>query len=128
MCGIAGFTGCDRDLLTRMLDSMVHRGPDGFGVEVNQHISMGMRRLAIVDIDGGNQPLYSEDRGLALINNGEIYNAPELRIELEALGHHFLTDHSDTEVILRGYQQWGEDVVSHLIGMFAFAIWNSHIR
>src|SRR5487761_1867188 len=125
MCGIAGFTGSDRELLGRMLDSIVHRGPDGFGMEVNEHVSMGMRRLAIVDIEGGNQPLYSDDRRLALVNNGEIYNAPELRRELESKGHHFVTDHSDTEVILRGYEEWGQDVVIHLTGMFAFALWDS---
>ncbi|HSP65131.1 MAG TPA: asparagine synthase (glutamine-hydrolyzing), partial [Candidatus Deferrimicrobium sp.] len=125
MCGIAGFTGVDRDLLGRMLDSMVHRGPDGFGVEVNEHFSMGMRRLAIIDIEGGNQPIYTDDHRLALINNGEIYNAPELRAELEAKGHRFSTDHSDTEVILRGYEEWGQDVVSRLTGMFAFALWDS---
>ena len=125
MCGIAGFTGSDRELLGRMLDSIVHRGPDGFGMEVNEHVSMGMRRLAIVDIEGGNQPLYSDDRRLALVNNGEIYNAPELRRELESKGHHFVTDHSDTEVILRGYEEWGQDVVIHLTGMFAFAIWDA---
>jgi asparagine synthase (glutamine-hydrolysing) len=125
MCGIAGFTGVDHDLMGRMLDSMVHRGPDGFGVEANEHFSIGMRRLAIVDIEGGNQPLYSEGRRLALINNGEIYNAPELRSELEARGHRFSTDHSDTEVILRGYEEWGQDVVTHLTGMFAFALWDS---
>jgi asparagine synthase (glutamine-hydrolysing) len=125
MCGIAGFTGVDQQLLGRMLDSMVHRGPDGFGVEVNEHISMGMRRLAIVDIEGGNQPLYTDDHRLALICNGEIYNAPELRVELENKGHHFGTDHSDTEVILRGYQEWGQEVVTHLTGMFAFALWDA---
>jgi asparagine synthase (glutamine-hydrolysing) len=125
MCGIAGFTGVDQQLLGRMLDSMVHRGPDGFGVEVNAHISMGMRRLAIVDIEGGNQPLYTDDHRLALICNGEIYNAPELRMELESKGHRFGTDHSDTEVILRGYEEWGHDVVSHLTGMFAFALWDA---
>jgi asparagine synthase (glutamine-hydrolysing) len=125
MCGIAGFTGVDRELLGRMLDSMVHRGPDGFGVEVNEHISMGMRRLAIVDIDTGNQPLYNADHTLALIFNGEIYNAPELRVELDRAGHAFSTDHSDTEVILRGYEEWGQDVVTHLTGMFAFALWDA---
>jgi asparagine synthase (glutamine-hydrolysing) len=125
MCGIAGFTGVDQELLGRMLNSMVHRGPDGFGVEVNDHFSMGMRRLAIVDIEGGDQPLYTEDHRLALICNGEIYNAPELRVELEGKGHRFATDHSDTEVILRGYEEWGQDVVTHLTGMFAFAVWDS---
>ncbi len=128
MCGIAGFTGVDEGLLSRMLDSMVHRGPDGFGVEVNEHISMGMRRLAIIDIEGGNQPIYTDDRRLALVCNGEIYNAPELRAELERKGHRFSTDHSDTEVVLRGYEEWGQDVVTHLVGMFAFALWDSTHR
>jgi asparagine synthase (glutamine-hydrolysing) len=128
MCGIAGFSGIDQELMGRMLDSMVHRGPDGFGVEVNEHFSIGMRRLAIVDIDGGNQPLYTDDHRLALINNGEIYNARELRAELESKGHRFATDHSDTEVILRGYEEWGQGVVTHLAGMFAFALWDSTHR
>jgi asparagine synthase (glutamine-hydrolysing) len=125
MCGIAGFTGSNRELLGRMLDSIIHRGPDGVGMEVNEHVSIGMRRLAIVDIDGGNQPLYNDDRSIALINNGEIYNAPELRRDLEAAGRRFVTDHSDTEVILRGYEEWGQDVVTHLTGMFAFVIWDA---
>ncbi|HZT96969.1 MAG TPA: asparagine synthase (glutamine-hydrolyzing) [Chloroflexota bacterium] len=125
MCGIAGFLGRDKDLLGRMLDSIVHRGPDGFGIEVNDHVSIGMRRLAIVDVETGDQPLYNGDRTLALIFNGEIYNAPVLRPELQAKGHHFSTDHSDTEVILRGYEEWGEDVVLHLAGMFAFALWDA---
>jgi len=125
MCGIAGFTGIDQDLMGRMLDSIVHRGPDGFGIDVNEHFTLGMRRLAIVDIAGGNQPLYTEDHRLSLICNGEIYNAPGLRLELERKGHRFSTDHSDTEVILRGYEEWGRDVVTHLAGMFAFALWDS---
>src|ERR1700694_1257614 len=128
MCGIAGFSGIDQELMGRMLDSMVHRGPDGFGVEANEHFSIGMRRLAIVDIEGGNQPLYTDDHRLALINNGEIYNARELRAQLERKGHRFATDHSDTEVILRGYEEWGQDVVAHLTGMFAFALWDSTRR
>ncbi|MBV8444694.1 MAG: asparagine synthase (glutamine-hydrolyzing) [Candidatus Dormibacteraeota bacterium] len=117
-------TGRDEALLSRMLAVMVHRGPDGSGVEINDQVSLGMRRLAIVDIDTGDQPLYSADRRVALVFNGEIYNAPELRRELSARGHAFTTDHSDTEVILRGYEQWGEDVVDHLTGMFAFAVWD----
>jgi asparagine synthase (glutamine-hydrolysing) len=101
---------------------MVHRGPDGAGRDVGAHFSIGMRRLAIIDVGGGDQPLYSDDGNLALVFNGEIYNHRELRRELERRGHRFVTDHSDTEVILRGYEEWGGDVVDHLIGMFAFAI------
>lgn len=122
MCGIVGFAGTDPDLLERMCRSIVHRGPDGQGVQVGPHFSIGMRRLAIVDLATGDQPLYSADRNLALVFNGEIYNAPELRRTLEAKGHRFVTDHSDTEVILRGYEEWGHRVVDHLAGMFAFAI------
>src|SRR6266550_9634088 len=122
MCGIAGFAGSDRERLEAMLRSIVHRGPDGQGVEVGEHFSIGMRRLAIVDVATGDQPLYSDDRNLALVFNGEIYNAPELRRELETKGRHFVTDHSDTEVILRGFEEWGPQVVDHLTGMFAFAI------
>ena len=105
-----------------MLRSIVHRGPDGQGIDVGEHFSIGMRRLAIVDVATGGQPLYSEDRNLALVFNGEIYNAPELRHELEARGRRFVTDHSDTEVILRGFEEWGPQVVDRLTGMFAFAI------
>jgi asparagine synthase (glutamine-hydrolysing) len=125
MCGIAGFSGSDPELLERMLRSIVHRGPDGQGTEVGAHFSIGMRRLAIVDVATGDQPLYSDDRNLALVFNGEIYNARELRHELEGRGRHFVTDHSDTEVILRGFEEWGPDVVEHLTGMFAFAISDS---
>src|SRR5437016_5838810 len=112
MCGIAGVSRSDRDLLSRMLDVIVHRGPDGAGMEVNAHVSIGIRRLAIVDIETGNQPMYSHDRALALVFNGEIYNAPGLRAELQAKGRAFTSDHSDTEVILRGYEEWGRDVVT----------------
>ena len=124
MCGIAGISRPDRDLLSRMLDVIVHRGPDGCGMEVNEHVAIGIRRLAIVDLETGNQPLYSQDRALALVFNGEIYNAPELRTELQGKGRSFTTDHSDTEVILRGYEEWGRSVVTHLTGMFAIALWD----
>jgi len=122
MCGIAGFAGSDRERLAAMLRSIVHRGPDGEGADVGEHFSIGMRRLAIVDVATGDQPMYSDDRNLALVFNGEIYNAPELRVALVARGRTFVTDHSDTEVILRGYEEWGPRVVDHLTGMFAFAI------
>ncbi|HEY5171008.1 MAG TPA: asparagine synthase (glutamine-hydrolyzing) [Acidimicrobiia bacterium] len=122
MCGIAGFAGSDPELLEQMLRSIVHRGPDGQGTDVGTHFSIGMRRLAIIDVATGDQPLYSDDRNLALVFNGEIYNHAELRRELERRGRRFVTDHSDTEVILRGFEEWGRSVVDHLTGMFAFAI------
>jgi asparagine synthase (glutamine-hydrolysing) len=128
MCGIAGFLGRDGELLSRMLTSIVHRGPDDWGAEVNDHVSIGMRRLSIIDVETGRQPLYSDDGAVALVYNGEIYNAPELRGRLEALGHAFSTDHADSEVVLRGYEHWGREVVSHLTGMFAFAIWDGRQR
>lgn len=127
MCGIAGFSGADPELLDRMLDSILHRGPDGSGTEVNDRWSLGMRRLAIVDPEQGHQPIYG-DSGVCLVFNGEIYNARELRAALEARGRRFTTDHSDTEVILRGYEEWGREVVEHLVGMFAFAIWDPERR
>jgi asparagine synthase (glutamine-hydrolysing) len=122
MCGIVGFSGSDPELMERMLRSIVHRGPDGQGIDAGPHFSIGMRRLAIIDVATGDQPLYSDDRNLALVYNGEIYNHAELRRELEARGRRFVTDHSDTEVVLRGYEEWGHDVVDHLVGMFAFAV------
>src|SRR3954447_9473092 len=122
MCGIVGFAGSDSDRLEAMLRSIVHRGPAGQGTEVGRHFSIGMRRLAIIDVATGDQPLYSDDRNLALVFNGEIYNHAELRRELEARGRRFVTDHSDTEVILRGFEEWGRNVVDHLTGMFAFAV------
>lgn len=122
MCGIAGFAGSDAELLERMLRSIVHRGPDGQGTDVGRHFSIGMRRLAIIDVATGDQPLYSDDGNLALVFNGEIYNHAELRRELQAKGRTFVTDHSDTEVILRGFEEWGPSVVDRLTGMFAFAI------
>src|SRR5664279_2096397 len=122
MCGIAGFAGSDPELLEQMLRSIVHRGPDGQGTDIGKHFSIGMRRLAIIDVATGDQPLFSDDKNLALVFNGEIYNHEELRHELEAKGRRFVTDHSDTEVILRGYEEWGPAIVEHLVGMFAFAI------
>ncbi|MCU1468468.1 MAG: asparagine synthase (glutamine-hydrolyzing) [Actinomycetia bacterium] len=122
MCGIVGFAGSDPALLEQMLRSIVHRGPDGQGTDMGRHFSIGMRRLAIIDVATGDQPLYSDDGNLALVFNGEIYNHVELRRELQQRGRRFVTDHSDSEVILRGFEEWGRNVVDHLTGMFAFAI------
>jgi len=132
MCGIAGILAVrngavDEPRLLRMRDTMVSRGPDGAGVwhDAARRIGLAHRRLSIVDLSAaGAQPMATEDGLLQLVYNGEVYNHVELRRELEALGHHF---HSrcDTEVILRGFRQWGEKLLDRLIGMFAFAIWDA---
>jgi asparagine synthase (glutamine-hydrolysing) len=134
MCGIAGAianprSGVDRDTLGRMLDSLAHRGPDGHGIEelaasTGQRVLLGHRRLAIIDPVGAKQPMCDAAAGLALTFNGEIYNFRALRGRLEALGARFHLD-SDTEVLLKAYQYWGEECVSQLRGMFAFAIWDA---
>ena len=125
MCGIYGFSGFEDDgLLAKMAVKTFHRGPDGMGEFHGENFSMGMRRLAIVDLEGGIQPVYNEDRTLAVCYNGEIYNHIELRRELEAKGHTFSTDHSDTEVIVHGYEEWGTDCVKRFNGMFAFCLYD----
>lgn len=125
MCGIFGFAGFERpELLRRMADSIRHRGPDGEGFFQHGRFSMGMRRLSIIDLAGGGQPIYNEDRSLAVCFNGEIYNYLELTRELEEKGHRFRT-HSDTEVLVHAYEQWGEDCLQHLNGMFAFALYDT---
>ena len=130
MCGIVGIVSprqgrVDADLLVHMRDTMSHRGPDGSGVWVDRARGVGLahRRLSIVDLsEAGAQPMATEDGGLTIVYNGEVYNHQDLRKELEALGHRFRS-RTDTEVILHGYRQWGEAVLDRLIGMFAFAIW-----
>lgn len=129
MCGITGIfdrTGnpVDRQLLDAMTGTMSHRGPDGDGRFIDHEVGLGHRRLSIIDLGGGAQPLSNEDRTLQIVFNGEIYNFIELRKELEAFGHQFKT-RSDTEVIVHAYEQWGKDCVSRFNGMFAFAIWDS---
>lgn len=133
MCGIAGWIGPpaahrDQHTLRQMLDTMAHRGPDGEGVYVGaaangEQVLLGHRRLAIIDPVGSPQPMVDPAAGLALTFNGEIYNFRALRAELVAQGYVFHRD-SDTEVLLRAYQHWGSEVVHHLRGMFAFALWD----
>jgi asparagine synthase (glutamine-hydrolysing) len=125
MCGIAGFAGHgERADLVRMTDAMQHRGPDGGGFDVHEPsgVHLGHRRLAVIDIAGGFQPMLSRDHAFSIVFNGEIYNFRELRTELEALGARFETDHSDTEVVLQGYRFWGEAICERLNGMWAFVI------
>jgi asparagine synthase (glutamine-hydrolysing) len=127
MCGIFGFSGFTQEgLLARMGDALAHRGPDGRGSYQDEpnRFFMGMRRLAIIDLDGGSQPIYNEDRSLAVCFNGEIYNYIELHDQLVDKGHAFRT-RSDTEVIVHAYEEWGRDCVKQFNGMFAFALHDS---
>lgn len=131
MCGIAGFLGCgDRGDLEAMTSRLAHRGLDaeGFFIEQDRGIYLGHRRLSIVDLGGGAQPMASADGRIVVVFNGEIYNHVELRKQLSEKGHHFLTDHSDTEVLLHGWREWGEDLPGRLNGMWAFALWDRDRR
>jgi asparagine synthase (glutamine-hydrolysing) len=125
MCGICGVAGGDaaagRELIQRMCAAMVHRGPDDEGSVQLDGVTLGIRRLSIIDIDGGHQPMPNEDSMVWAVQNGEIYNYLELRALLVAAGHSFNTQ-SDTEVLVHGYEQWGEGMVERLNGMFAFAV------
>ncbi len=127
MCGIVGFVGPgDADDLRAMTAALVHRGPDahGYHVDPTSAVYLGHRRLSILDIAGGVQPMHSADGRYCVIYNGEIYNFRELRAELETAGHVFATDHSDTEVLIHGYVAWGQSLPRRLNGMFAFAIYD----
>jgi len=127
MCGIAGFVGeGDERTLRAMSDAMIHRGPDGSGAFIDEakRVFLAHRRLAVLDIAGGDQPMWNEDGRIGIIFNGEIYNHPELRRELVAKGHVFRSDHSDTEVLVHGYEEWGAELPLRLNGMFAFAIYD----
>ncbi|MEM2169636.1 MAG: asparagine synthase (glutamine-hydrolyzing) [Candidatus Bathyarchaeia archaeon] len=124
MCGIAGFNFEDKPLLRRMCNVLIHRGPDDEGLYVDKGISLGNRRLSIIDIEGGRQPIYNEDESLVVTYNGEIYNFQELRTELEEVGHRFYTN-TDTEVIVHSYEEYGERCLNRFNGMFAFALWDA---
>jgi asparagine synthase (glutamine-hydrolysing) len=127
MCGIAGFVGPgDRGVLQRMTDAIRHRGPDAEGhwIEESTGVHLGFRRLSIIDLSGGSQPMWTADGALGVTFNGEIYNHVALRKELQAAGCQFLTDHSDTEVLLHAYRQWGDSFVERLNGMWAFVIYD----
>ena len=126
MCGIAGFISparADAAALAPMLARIAHRGPDGQETFVEGPAALGHCRLAIIDLQGGAQPLYSEDKNFVVVFNGEIYNYRELTAELTALGHTFAT-RTDTEVLLHGWEQWGRELLPRLRGMFAFALWD----
>ena len=127
MCGIAGFVNKNinnkQEIIKKMADKIAHRGPDGEGYYIDDTIALAHRRLAIIDLSTGNQPMYNKDKTLVIVFNGEIYNFLDLKKELKDKGYKF-QNKSDTEVIINGYQEWGKDVVKHLRGMFAFAIWD----
>jgi asparagine synthase (glutamine-hydrolysing) len=128
MCGICGFAGPgDESALAAMNGRMAHRGPDGQGTSHHPRhgLHLGHRRLAIVDIVSGAQPMATLDGGLCVTFNGEIYNHQELRRELEAKGHRFQTSHCDTEVLLHGYREWGQGLTERLSGMWAFALYDA---
>lgn len=132
MCGIAGlYAGREarpsRDLLARMAGELAHRGPDGVGLYLDDRFGMVNTRLSIIDLEGGDQPLPNEDGSLWVMQNGEIYNHPELTEELRALGHRFRT-RSDTEVIVHAYEEWGEGCLDRLNGEFAFVVWDRNRR
>ena len=128
MCGIVAFVDNEDpkvkdSLIRKMKNRIIHRGPDSEGQYVDENVALGFRRLSFIDVKSGNQPIFNEDNSMAIEFNGEIYNFKELREELIDLGHTFKT-HADTEVILHGYEQWGDDVLKRLRGMFAFVIWD----
>src|SRR5919198_293445 len=138
MCGIAGFVESSataspleaearQDLIARMCSVIRHRGPDDQGALVDNGVALGMRRLSIIDLSTGHQPIHNEDRTVWIVFNGEVYNFRELRRELAAAGHRFYTS-SDTEVIVHAYEQWGTGAVARLRGMFGFALWDARSR
>jgi asparagine synthase (glutamine-hydrolysing) len=133
MCGIAGVVSATREsditeaLVRQMCDQIVHRGPDDEGIYVADGAGLGMRRLSIIDLSGGHQPVFNEDRSAWIAYNGEVYNFPELRPELEKRGHRFYT-RTDTEVIIHLYEEMGADCVQKLRGMFGLAIYDKHKR
>lgn len=129
MCGISGLISlstineADSSVVKEMNQLLHHRGPDSEGIFVAEHVMLAMRRLSIIDLAGGQQPLFNEDLDIAIVCNGEIYNHHELRGELEALGHHF-SSHSDVETIVHAYEEYGIECLAKLRGMFAFALWD----
>jgi asparagine synthase (glutamine-hydrolysing) len=132
MCGICGIASSDgsvdRDRLAAMSETLRHRGPDSEGVFVEGGAGLAARRLAIIDLETGDQPISNEDGTCVVVQNGEIYNHAELRRELERAGHRFRTDHSDTEILVHAYEQWGTSFAARLRGMFAIAVWDAPER
>src|SRR5882724_3811373 len=128
ICGIASGRGAvDRERLGRMAATLVHRGPDSEGMHVDGPVGIAARRLAIIDLTGGDQPIANEDGSIVVVQNGEIYNYRELMHELERAGHRFRS-RCDTEVLVHGYEQWGATLWERLRGMFAVAVWDARER
>src|SRR3982751_2135216 len=135
MCGIAGWVKLDTNdptpnseaVLHSMCDRIVHRGPDSEGLWIDDNVALGMRRLSIIDLKTGDQPVFSEDRSIVAMQNGELYNYREVRTELEKHGHHFTTQ-TDTEIIPHLYEHYGDAFVERINGMFAIALWDSQKR
>lgn len=127
MCGITGFVGKQEnkeEILEKMMDVIKHRGPDSEGKYITEEVAFGFRRLSIIDLESGSQPMFNEDGEIALIFNGEIYNSPELRERFKKKGHVF-SNRSDSETLIHGYEEYGEKLVHQLRGMFGFAIWDN---
>src|ERR1700687_4118473 len=126
ICGVIGFKHTDQAeaITRRMMEAIRHRGPDEDGLPVAPSAALGMRRLSIIDLSGGHQPVFNEAGNVAVVFNGEIYNYQQWRGTLEGRGHAFRT-HSDTEVIVHAFEEWGEDCLRELRGMFAFALWDA---
>src|SRR5207249_4147439 len=130
MCGIVGIVESsgrpvNQSWLEAMNGSIRHRGPDEDGFYVNGAVGLGMRRLSIIDVEGGHQPVHNEDKTIWAVFNGEIYNYKEIRESLEKLGHYFQT-HSDTETLVHLYEEYGEEGINRLRGMFAYALWDEN--
>ena len=131
MCGICGIVShspnfrIDKSMIVNMCDRIVHRGPDAEGYYVEDQMAFGMRRLRIIDLKTGDQPIFNEDKTIGVVFNGEIYNYMELKKDLIKKGHQFYTN-ADTEVLVHLYEEMGEGLVEKLRGMFAFAIWDKN--
>lgn len=124
MCGIGGYFGIsNKKIIEKMSSEMYHRGPDGEGIYSDNLVTLLNRRLAIIDISGGDQPIYNEDKSVVVVYNGEIYNYREIRNRLEQKGHIFKTK-SDTEILVHGYEEWGEESFDNYNGMFSLALYD----